>query len=119
MSQATERIRMPDTVTLSCPKCAASMRSYERNGVTIEQCVECRGVFLDRGELDHLIDAVNEPLPVAIGLVTTRLRQGRPRRQSRVGRPQTGADSSASFSNDRQRSTLCAPPCVLTRADTE
>ena len=57
MSQATERIRMPDTVTLSCPKCAASMRSYERNGVTIEQCVECRGVFLDRGELDHLIDA--------------------------------------------------------------
>jgi Zn-finger nucleic acid-binding protein len=48
---------MPDTVTLSCPKCAASMRSYERNGVTIEQCVECRGVFLDRGELDHLIDA--------------------------------------------------------------
>ena len=48
---------MPDTVTLSCPKCATSMRSYERNGVTIEQCVECRGVFLDRGELDHLIDA--------------------------------------------------------------
>ena len=48
---------MPDTVTLSCPKCASSMRSYERNGVTIEQCVECRGVFLDRGELDHLIDA--------------------------------------------------------------
>ena len=48
---------MPDTVTLTCPKCAASMRSYERNGVTIEQCVECRGVFLDRGELDHLIDA--------------------------------------------------------------
>ena len=48
---------MPDTVTPTCPKCAASMRSYERNGVTIEQCVECRGVFLDRGELDHLIDA--------------------------------------------------------------
>ena len=48
---------MPDTVSLTCPKCAAPMRSYERNGVTVDQCVECRGVFLDRGELDHLIDA--------------------------------------------------------------
>lgn len=33
------------------------MRSYERNGVTVDQCTECRGMFLDRGELEHLIDA--------------------------------------------------------------
>jgi len=33
------------------------MRSYERGGVTVDQCGECRGIFLDRGELDHLIDA--------------------------------------------------------------
>jgi uncharacterized protein len=33
------------------------MRQYERGGVTIDQCGECRGVFLDRGELEHLIDA--------------------------------------------------------------
>lgn len=33
------------------------MRQYERNGVTIDQCTECRGVFLDRGELEHLINA--------------------------------------------------------------
>jgi Zn-finger nucleic acid-binding protein len=32
------------------------MRSYERNGVTIDQCNDCRGVFLDRGELERLID---------------------------------------------------------------
>jgi Zn-finger nucleic acid-binding protein len=42
---------------LTCPKCAAEMRSYERNGVTIDQCTACKGVFLDRGELDRLIDA--------------------------------------------------------------
>jgi Zn-finger nucleic acid-binding protein len=35
------------------------MRSYERNGVTIDQCSECRGVFLDRGELERLVDAEN------------------------------------------------------------
>lgn len=33
------------------------MRSYERNGVTIDQCADCRGIFLDRGELERLMDA--------------------------------------------------------------
>lgn len=33
------------------------MRTYERNGIHVDQCTECRGVFLDRGELEHLITA--------------------------------------------------------------
>ncbi len=33
------------------------MRTYERNGVHVDQCTDCRGIFLDRGELDRLIDA--------------------------------------------------------------
>lgn len=33
------------------------MRTYERNGITVDQCTECRGIFLDRGELDRLVDA--------------------------------------------------------------
>ena len=33
------------------------MRTYERNGVTVDQCTGCRGVFLDRGELERLVDA--------------------------------------------------------------
>lgn len=36
------------------------MRQYERNGVTIDQCTECRGIFLDRGELEHLTTAENQ-----------------------------------------------------------
>ena len=44
---------------LVCPKCHGSMRSYERSGVTVDQCTECRGIFLDRGELEHLIDGEN------------------------------------------------------------
>ena len=42
---------------LTCPKCSGAMTSYERNGVTVDQCQECRGIFLDRGELERLIDA--------------------------------------------------------------
>ena len=33
------------------------MRTYERSGVTVDQCTECRGIFLDRGELERLVDA--------------------------------------------------------------
>jgi uncharacterized protein len=43
--------------SLTCPKCHGAMRSYERSGVTIDQCADCRGIFLDRGELERLIDA--------------------------------------------------------------
>lgn len=42
---------------LVCPKCQGAMRQYERNGVTVDQCADCRGLFLDRGELERLIDA--------------------------------------------------------------
>ncbi|THV40504.1 zf-TFIIB domain-containing protein [Glycomyces buryatensis] len=41
---------------LTCPKCDALMRRYERNGIVVDQCSACKGVFLDRGELEHLID---------------------------------------------------------------
>lgn len=42
---------------LTCPKCAAPMRTYERNGIHVDQCSGCRGVFLDAGELEHLVGA--------------------------------------------------------------
>ena len=45
---------------LTCPKCQGTMRTYERNGVHVDQCGDCRGIFLDRGELDRLIDAEND-----------------------------------------------------------
>lgn len=48
---------MTEQDTLTCPKCGADMRSYERNGVTVDQCTACRGIFLDRGELERLVAA--------------------------------------------------------------
>ncbi len=42
---------------LVCPKCGGEMRTYERSGMNIEQCTGCRGIFLDRGELERLMDA--------------------------------------------------------------
>jgi uncharacterized protein len=42
---------------LICPKCQGLMRTYERSGITLDQCTDCRGIFLDRGELERLVDA--------------------------------------------------------------
>ncbi|MFC6019074.1 zf-TFIIB domain-containing protein [Plantactinospora solaniradicis] len=42
---------------MTCPKCRGDMRQYERSGVTVDQCTECRGLFLDRGELEKLFEA--------------------------------------------------------------
>ncbi|MFF2652395.1 zf-TFIIB domain-containing protein [Streptomyces sp. NPDC058045] len=39
---------------MQCPKCLAPMHTYNRNGVQIEQCGGCRGIFLDYGELEAL-----------------------------------------------------------------
>lgn len=42
---------------LTCPKCQSPMRTYERNNVTVDQCTGCSGLFLDRGELERLMQA--------------------------------------------------------------
>lgn len=44
-------------VELVCPKCLGRMHTVEREGVVFERCVECGGVFLDRGELEQLARA--------------------------------------------------------------
>ncbi len=42
---------------LMCPNCEEGMREIERHGVRIDVCPRCRGVWLDRGELEKLLDA--------------------------------------------------------------
>lgn len=51
---------MSATTDLLCPKDQVPMRVIERNGVTIERCPECGGIFLDRGELERLMRAEGE-----------------------------------------------------------
>lgn len=40
-----------------CPLCDVPMREVVRRGVQIDVCPECKGVWLDRGELDKLLAA--------------------------------------------------------------
>ena len=41
---------------MKCPNCNVNLVMSERSGVEIDYCPECRGVWLDRGELDKIID---------------------------------------------------------------
>ncbi|WP_276328922.1 zf-TFIIB domain-containing protein [Amycolatopsis lexingtonensis] len=40
-----------------CPKCQNQMRTVDKNGIHIDQCDGCRGIFLDRGELEAIVGA--------------------------------------------------------------
>ena len=39
-----------------CPVCKVSLQMSDRQGVEIDYCPQCRGVWLDRGELDKIIE---------------------------------------------------------------
>lgn len=51
---------------MKCPNDSATLVMSERSGVEIDYCPECRGVWLDRGELDKILErAQSEAAPVA------------------------------------------------------
>ena len=41
---------------LLCPACRVPLMMSERSGVEIDYCPQCRGVWLDRGELDKILE---------------------------------------------------------------
>jgi hypothetical protein len=42
---------------MECPSCHETLRPSYRKGVEIDFCPNCRGVWLDRGELEQLVEA--------------------------------------------------------------
>ena len=49
---------------MDCPIDGTQLMMSERQGIEIDYCPKCRGVWLDRGELDKIIDrADNEVQP--------------------------------------------------------
>jgi uncharacterized protein len=50
---------------MRCPVCEETLREVEKHGVEVDVCPGCRGVWLDRGELDKLLamGQAGSPLP--------------------------------------------------------
>lgn len=41
---------------MKCPACNTVLLITERQGIEIDYCPDCRGIWLDRGELDKIIE---------------------------------------------------------------
>jgi Zn-finger nucleic acid-binding protein len=44
------------TPVMACPACLTPLSMAERQGIEIDYCPGCRGVWLDRGELDKIVE---------------------------------------------------------------
>jgi Zn-finger nucleic acid-binding protein len=50
--------RVTDHV-MRCPRCNSRMMTVRRSGINIDECTGCAGVFLDWGELEHLMSIMD------------------------------------------------------------
>ncbi|MBS3986071.1 MAG: zf-TFIIB domain-containing protein [Selenomonadales bacterium] len=74
-----------------CPVCPnVELKMSERKGVEIDYCPKCRGVWLDRGELDKIIELSGPE------------RMERGERQERNERQERGEPRSERFDDDRR-----------------
>ena len=52
---------------MPCPICSIPLTLSERQGIEIDYCPQCRGVWLDRGELDKIIErSTRDAAPVSV-----------------------------------------------------
>ena len=66
---------------MKCPRCETSeLTERDRDGITVDLCASCRGVWLDRGELEKLIARATRDLDEAA-------ERGYDRRDSRDSAP--------------------------------
>ena len=54
-----------EVAAMNCPVCRVPLAMSDRQGIEIDYCPQCRGVWLDRGELDKIIERSVAPAPQA------------------------------------------------------
>lgn len=79
---------------MKCPTDGSTLTMSDRAGVEIDYCPECRGVWLDRGELDKILDRATAES--SLGPAAPR-EERRPEREDRYR-------SDDRYSGDRHRS---------------
>ncbi|MBB4064487.1 TFIIB-type zinc ribbon-containing protein [Gellertiella hungarica] len=69
---------------MQCPMCRVNLVMSERQGIEIDYCPQCRGVWLDRGELDKIIERSVPAAPAAAPAQP----QSQPQPQPQYSQPQ-------------------------------
>ena len=78
---------------MACPVDGATLVMSERSGIEIDYCPTCRGVWLDRGELDKIIernaaDSAQAPQAAPQSAPAPQFQQAPPHQQQPWGQPQ-------------------------------
>lgn len=77
---------------MKCPRCETTpLEERQREGLTVDVCVGCRGIWLDRGELERLIARAVEEQEAVAGY----RRAGRPGNEAEVHRHGGGHEQDA------------------------
>ncbi len=85
---------------MQCPVCVeVQLVMSDRQGIEIDYCPTCRGVWLDRGELDKIIERSTVSSP-------PRHREERPQRESHVERPRHEYDDDDDYRKKKKRGFL-------------
>lgn len=53
--QKEERQRLRELHHMRCPKCGMTLIEVDYKGIKIDECSECRGIWLDAGEVQQII----------------------------------------------------------------
>lgn len=87
------RLSKFEGITMKCPTCNDTpLVMAERQGVEIDYCPACRGIWLDRGELDKLLDRA-----VALAPVPAAAQQQTVQAAATMQRPQSYGDGRYSY----------------------
>ena len=62
MTESFSKLEGNKIKLMKCPNDNTTLVMTERSGVEIDYCPECRGVWLDRGELDKIIERSSTPV---------------------------------------------------------
>ncbi len=62
---------IPSDVSAVCPACTSAMKEIPLGQIKIDFCTRCKGVFLDRGELDATLALLKDSKATIVALIAT------------------------------------------------
>jgi hypothetical protein len=65
-TQAVELARLKALHFMHCPKCGLVMREVKFRRIDVDVCFSCNGIFLDQGELEHIVGNVSPGVVEAV-----------------------------------------------------
>lgn len=71
---------------MNCPVCDAVLRTINKHNVEVEICPDCKGVWLDRGELEKIIEIASADAPARQAEEYREAREPYARREDQRGR---------------------------------